>query len=662
MGMNRACPIVPPPVVPPLYQPSNSASSDSNRSSPLKADTTSPSPIPADRNKRIYTHHKSRSLPTYITQCEKVPSILKNKGKFTNSRNKKVNPEPNTSTYDEDELDVACEYERRNLNSHRNSLHEHNEDHFQPNIPGTVTENCNHSTQIFVKVMNQQPQGSSHRICNIKEEKNGGVTIYMSKPFKEYDNINNPKQFEDNNQNQQKRQKESQNLQKHPPEPPKVPRRSKRKVKSQSKKSYTAPHSPPKESQEIQHASGTSKITPAVPSVEGTEISIHNYEHDNRNNDSSAVVIGGKSEISIESSKLPYKESEYPLGYSNKEHGRYSSVGIQVSPSPQYRLRFLPICGCTSYENSDWQCGTQRIRSLLRFTGRWMFSQCGLGIILFIWALLGAAAFRATEGPQEEEVARQLTGKQNELVIELARDLRILEKEEPGWRRKIEFYVEQHKEMLLEAVSSGYGEGGFGAPVPRTTLGRMSAVIFSAIGIPLHLLLVLNIGMLVAVKLQFLATRWQPGTSFPKALFQCCCQYKKNKAPTPVQRDSHIPEPQMATIEINNVSQCKSVNPSLSPPRWLKWFPAVTIILYYVFGVLVFGVGRAQPFAACLLFPLDFTAAGGVGLTSGAVRTCYAIYLEGAVTLAAIAVSILQVSASRGLTDLGLKLGLLTNS
>jgi hypothetical protein len=67
---------------------------------------------------------------------------------------------------------------------------------------------------------------------------------------------------------------------------------------------------------------------------------------------------------------------------------------------------------------------------------------------------------------------------------------------------------------------------GFGAPVPRTTMGRISAVIFSAIGIPLHLLLVLNVGMLVAVKLQFLATRWQPGTPLLTALFQCCCQYR----------------------------------------------------------------------------------------------------------------------------------------
>ena len=132
----------------------------------------------------------------------------------------------------------------------------------------------------YFQVMNQQPHGSSHRICNIREDKHGGVTIYMSKPLKECDNINNPKQFEDNFQNQVKRQKENQNLQKHPTEPPKIiPRRPKRKVKSQSKKSYNAPSVPPKEQVEHQHASGTSKITPAAQPVEESELNIH----DNRN-------------------------------------------------------------------------------------------------------------------------------------------------------------------------------------------------------------------------------------------------------------------------------------------------------------------------------------------------------------------------------------------
>lgn len=43
---------------------------------------------------------------------------------------------------------------------------------------------------------------------------------------------------------------------------------------------------------------------------------------------------------------------------------------------------------------------------------------------------------------------------------------------------------------------------GFGAPVPRTTSGRTVAVVFAAIGIPAHFLLILNFGLMVAIRLQ----------------------------------------------------------------------------------------------------------------------------------------------------------------
>lgn len=43
---------------------------------------------------------------------------------------------------------------------------------------------------------------------------------------------------------------------------------------------------------------------------------------------------------------------------------------------------------------------------------------------------------------------------------------------------------------------------GFGAPVPRTTIGRTVGVIFAAIGIPAHFLLILNFGVMVALRLQ----------------------------------------------------------------------------------------------------------------------------------------------------------------
>lgn len=78
--------------------------------------------------------------------------------------------------------------------------------------------------------------------------------------------------------------------------------------------------------------------------------------------------------------------------------------------------------------------------------------------------------------------------------------------------------------------------------------------------------------------------------------------------------------------------------------------------------MILFGVARQRDAVDCFMFPLDFTAAGGLGKTPGYLRILYGLYLEFAVTLASLVVSLLQVSASRGIINLGLKLGLLTNT
>lgn len=146
---------------------------------------------------------------------------------------------------------------------------------------------------------------------------------------------------------------------------------------------------------------------------------------------------------------------------------------------------------------------------------------------------------------------------------------------------------------------------GFGAPVPRTPLGRGAAVLFALVGIPLHFLLVLNVGNLTAVRLQ-------KGTT--------------------------------------------------EQPRWLKWFPLVAIVVYYLLGVALFGFGRGRDPVHSFMFPLDFTASGGVASVPGVIRIFYALYLEVAVTLAALVVSLVQASAGKGIVDVGLKWGLLTNT
>ncbi|XP_012261564.2 uncharacterized protein LOC105689248 isoform X1 [Athalia rosae] len=322
------------------------------------------------------------------------------------------------------------------------------------------------------------------------------------------------------------------------------------------------------------------------------------------------------------------------------------STGVQTCTTMPYRLRMLPSLADVPHleEPSENPKKPSRFRKHLRFLARLTFCQFGLAWLLSLWAVAGAAAFYSTEGPREREQVAELAAMQKELAISLATELRQIKAEEPIWGSTVQRYVVKHENLLLAAVSSGYGESGggggqvwtfpgcflfavsllttlgFGAPVPRTTPGRTVAVVFAAIGIPAHFILILNIGIFLAVRLQGFATR------------------RKGK---------------------------KTENPDedvIAVPLWVKIVPFACIGGYYLLGITCFGAGRLRPIAASLLFPLDFTAAGGLATTSGPVRIAYAIYLEGAVTIAAVAVAILQVSATQGLTNIGLKYGLLTNT
>ncbi|XP_022901546.1 uncharacterized protein [Onthophagus taurus] len=328
------------------------------------------------------------------------------------------------------------------------------------------------------------------------------------------------------------------------------------------------------------------------------------------------------------------------LGHNNYKNKK-QSVATQTCQVVPYRLKFWPKsevrikCAGDAKVLDHVQCCCRTLSQLL-------LSQVGLTIILLSWALLGAFAFYQTEGPREQEQAKELKKLQDELTIDLSTDLISSDKE--GWNKIINKYALKHETLLLEAVSAGYGEGGgeggriwtypgcilfavsllttlgFGAPVPRTPLGRGAAILFSAVGIPLHFLLILNIGNLTAGILYNLATK-EPKTEIP------------------------------------NISTGVT-----KTATWLKWLPLIAVLFYYAIGVALFGVLRSRGVVDSLMFPLDFTAAGGVAKTSGVVRIFYALYLEFAVTLAAIIVSLVQVTATRGFIDLGLKLGLLTNN
>ncbi|XP_063911802.1 uncharacterized protein LOC135128699 isoform X2 [Zophobas morio] len=322
----------------------------------------------------------------------------------------------------------------------------------------------------------------------------------------------------------------------------------------------------------------------------------------------------------------------------NNYKNKYTNASVQTSPLIPYRLRFWPrsTCDLKCDPNESSCCTKVRLTCCCRILSQWVLSQVGLTMVVISWALLGAYAFYKTEGPRELAQSENLAKLQNNLSISLANELRRTEGEQE-WKSTIDKYLEQHEINLLDAVSAGFGEGGggsiwtypgcilfavsllttlgFGAPVPRTPLGRGAAVLFSAIGIPLHFLLILNMGNLGAVRLQQLAF----GSS---------------------------------STDI----------PTSPRPKWLKWFPFASIAFYYLMGVILFGFVRQRCAVDSFMFPLDFTAAGGVATTYGHVRILYALYLECAVTLAALVLSLTQASATRGIVDIGLRLGLLTNT
>ncbi|XP_034176350.2 uncharacterized protein LOC117602439 isoform X2 [Osmia lignaria lignaria] len=258
-----------------------------------------------------------------------------------------------------------------------------------------------------------------------------------------------------------------------------------------------------------------------------TEFRITMTKQQPNKEDDEDVVCGIDTSTTISEETFPRYKTPVHLEKSVK------SVAIQTIIGQPLRLRVLPSVKDIVHENETNSAdvkGFSKIWKYIRFLGRLSLSLFGLFWFLITWAIVGAIVFCAIEGPREREQVTILKDLQNDLSVSLATELRQLrtEKEEdlePLWSVKVEKYVAKHEELLLRAVSSGYGESGnsgelwtlpgcilfslsllttlgFGAPVPRTTIGRTVTVIFAAIGIPAHFLLIMNVGLLLAIRLQ----------------------------------------------------------------------------------------------------------------------------------------------------------------
>lgn len=369
-------------------------------------------------------------------------------------------------------------------------------------------------------------------------------------------------------------------------------------------------------------------------------------------------------------------------------------AAVQVSGPPPLQLYVLPQhrCGCRRRRTGDGPGAAEGAATgaaagpgpgPLRGACVWLVQAAlclaGLAFLILTIALLGAAAFHATEGPHEDLQVRELNKTQGDLVIQLATDLRVVAPNDSVWRSVIEKSVEQHEQMVLRAAAAGYGEGGageggariwtypggllfaasllttlgFGAPVPRTPLGRLAAVVLAVVGIPLNVVLALQLGRL-------LSTRLLPVLSPAKA----------SKAAKQAAVAGHASPPDKRRGPGGGCTTCPScwaapgsrgaLDRGEASFRWAPLLvPVGSLLAYYILGTLVFGPVLGLPFAEWMLFPLSLTAAGGVARVPGWVRVAYAAYLEGGVLLAAVAVALLQAPATTATTDLAMRLGIL---
>ncbi|KAM3965982.1 uncharacterized protein ACR2FA_012840 [Aphomia sociella] len=238
---------------------------------------------------------------------------------------------------------------------------------------------------------------------------------------------------------------------------------------------------------------------------------------------------------------------------------------------------------------------------------RCLFCQLGLAAMLVFWTMLWVFVIQSFEEPYETEVSLEFEKQQNQLVINLATELRQITPLSSKWKEAIEMRIEDERRLTMEAIGRGAklrpGQFwelsgtflftvyvmtalGFGAPIPQTLWGRTLALVYAILAVPTH----------------FYLKRFSP----------------KRK---------------LSGLRLVSV---------LCAGRCVPLAAAV----YYMCGAVGFGLLRGKTDLEVVLFPLEFTTSGGLEHVEGYVRIMYGFYVEGAMSLLAYALATLRRHSS----------------
>ncbi|XP_053616612.1 uncharacterized protein LOC128678814 [Plodia interpunctella] len=295
----------------------------------------------------------------------------------------------------------------------------------------------------------------------------------------------------------------------------------------------------------------------------------------------------------------------------------------------------IPACWlkvCPAPESAD--------ESLCSTVFRCCVCQLGIATFLVIWTVIWIFIINYYEEPYEIKVSRDFEKQQNQLVIDLATELRQITPLSPKWKEAIWKRIGEERKLTMQAVGRGAilqpGQYwtpagtflftvyvmtalGFGAPVPQTLRGRTAALLYAILAVPTHIYLMVNLSTCIVCKVG---------------------RYiRADKKSDLIQEDS--------TTDKNAGSPTCSRNSDVMKGRksfrerilhslrflWVCRGVPLAAILYYSVGAVAFGVCRGKKGLDVAMFPLEFTTSGGLEHVEEHVRFLYGFYVEGAMTL-----------------------------
>ncbi|XP_028159536.1 uncharacterized protein LOC114352219 [Ostrinia furnacalis] len=293
---------------------------------------------------------------------------------------------------------------------------------------------------------------------------------------------------------------------------------------------------------------------------------------------------------------------------------------------------------------------------------RCIVCQLGLATFLVLWNILWVFVIHNFEGPYETEVSILFEKEQNQLVIDLATELRQITPLSPKWKHAIEKRIEDERQLTMLAMARGAklhpGQFwdlsgtflfsvyvmtalGFGAPVPQTTWGRTSALIYAVLAVPIHIYLMVNASTCVVAKV---------GSWVEK--LRTRLEKRRHSADNGTTAGFNRESPNCRrNTELMKVKKRKAF---ILRRRILRFLNALCIgrcvpaaaVLYYVGGAICFGAMRGRTPLETIMFPLEFTTTGGLENVENYIRILYGFYIEGAMALLACALATLRAHSS----------------